>query len=216
MTHVVDTSTERPGARQRRWQADPLREIFCAWAGLLWAAPIVSILAIFVAHTMRAGEVDHLVAWEVDYVVGRFSLIAGYIFFVFVLAFSWNVIPLTLAITFFTRHRRVAHSLAFWCALTVAHAFRFLLASGIANNFFSGLTGPGVLALDALCPPDSPSTQPELEVQCTELADITRIVFWVSASLSLILFALDVGRMRLLVRSSPYDNGTSVPGVPYL
>lgn len=192
MTLALDTSNELQVVRRPRWRVQPLRQIFFAWTGVLWAAPVVSVLAILVAREMHT--------WVVSgNPVVLFLLLTIYTVFVLVIAFSWNVIPLTFAIIFFARHRGVALGLAFWCALSVAHIFRFLAATGIASYFFSGLTEPGVLALDALCGPD-PRT--EFKFKCAELADIERIVFWVSACLSLVLFALDVRRKRATVRNS--------------
>jgi hypothetical protein len=177
--------------QRHRWRAQPLREIFYAWTGLLWAAPIVSVLAILVASAMHT--------WELYQPIARFLAMTSYTTFVFVFLFAWNVIPLTLAIIFLTRHRDVALGLIFWFTLTLAHIFRFFAATSSADLFFSGLTGPGVgPSLDVLCTPDAAA-----ELKCAELADIEQSVFWVSACLSLILFALDVRKMRAPIGNCP-------------
>lgn len=189
MTHAVDTINEQLDVQRRRWRAQPLRQILYAWTGLLWAAPIVSVLAILVASAMHK--------WELDQPIVRFLAMTSYTTFVFVFLFSWNVLPLTFAMVFFARYRDLALGLIFWCTLTLAHMFRFFAATSNADLFFSGLTGPGIgPSLDVLCAPDAP------ELKCAELADIERSVFWVSACLSLILFALDVRRMRVPVGNS--------------
>jgi hypothetical protein len=92
----------------------------------------------------------------------------------------------------------VALGLIFWSTPVLAHIFRFFAATSNADYFFSGLTGPGIGPnLDVLCTPDAP-----VELKCAELADIDQSVFWVSACLSLILFALDVRRITVPIGNS--------------
>lgn len=194
MTHTLEISKEHPDIQQYRWRTQPLRQIFYARAGILWAAPVVSILAILVANAIYT--------WEQHYYIVRFLAMTSYTTIVFILFFSWYVIALTFAIIFFTGHRHIALGLVFWCALTSAHIFRFFAATMSADLYFSGLTGPGVgPSLDVLCTPDAPA-----ELRCAELAHIKQSVFLVSACLSLTLFALDVRRMRVRTGSS---RGTS-------
>ena len=156
MTRSLDTSNEQPDVQTGRWRTQPLRQIFYAWGGLLWAAPIVSILATLAASATHT--------WELQYPFVRFLAMTSYTTFVFVFVFSWNVIPLTFAIVFLARRRYIALALVFWCTLALAHIFRLLAATMNADLFFSGLTGPGIgPSLDVLCTPDAPA-----ELKCAE------------------------------------------------
>ncbi len=203
MTLLVQAGNERARARPSRWRVQPVRQILYAWAGLLWAAPIVSILAIAVASAAHA--------WEHNYAIGRFFGATIYTTFSFVLFFSWNIIPLTLAIVSFAAHRTSVLRLFFWCTIILAHLFRFAAAHRTYSIFFEGLTGPGIgPSFDVLCPADADAPV-ELAIKCTELANIERSCLAATASVSLVFFALEVRRMNVprieSVRPLIHDGG---------
>jgi hypothetical protein len=119
--------------------------------------------------------------------------------FMFFLALSCIVIPISLIVVFLVANRSIAFGLAFWSSLIAAHVSRFLITLAIADMFFTGLTGPGIgPSLDVLCLPPVSS---EFELECSKLSSITHRNVVVTAFFSLILFMLDVVRTNMRTRN---------------
>jgi hypothetical protein len=191
MTLCAKGEQEQASAPKTRWRSHPATEILFAWSGFVWAAPIVSILAIFVSetHSQNFSIVQILILYFSKFVV--------------LFALSWFFVPFSLIgvklaedrlTEFFYNFYR-----SFWGTLILIHVLRFLMARMIADMYFTGLTGPGIGPnLDGPC---LLLVQPELKLECSELTSIKLSNMIVTAFFSLILFAFDAVRINMRTRT---------------